>query len=107
MRIFKWSPAIHSRPASGAASLAQISHQFFFLPPQLLGGEESDSGPTIFSIKHPHTSRRLDFFSFLLHVDNTSVCLPLPFPPHSPAQQRANNHRRRIISIVFDLLLVP
>ena len=47
-------------------------------------------------------------FSFLLHVDNTSVCYPYCYSLKPlPGKQCANTVFRRIISIVFDLLLVP
>lgn len=60
----------------------------------------------VYNVAHPPSL--LTFSSFLLHVDNTSVCPPLPFGSlpqmaklHSHRADLANNLCRRIISIVF------
>jgi len=84
--------------------------QRFSATQKLLGGEGRRS-PTTGSIKLELVRRSFGFlFFFFLHVDNTSVCAPhtttAPALHHSSVQL-LTTACRRIISIVFDLLLVP
>lgn len=84
----------------------------FCRPKKLLGGGQHNHCPTGFQYKGQSSPPSFVLFFFLLHVDNTSVCPPLPWtlsllsragllqlPSNLPF---ANLHSRRIISIVID-----